>query len=161
MTFPIQINTTTIGKLSSYLPNALFSPMLMSHHLGMDKFEVLSLMTNITMSLLEIPLVAHVYILLQCWQVLSAAMGCMCNVNMCIPYYSWLCYVGSWKSSFIIVHGVGMKFSVYWRTLKPLNSTDHKSIVDTLQCMAISIEIAQQCKHANTSRKGPFCKWFL
>jgi hypothetical protein len=41
MAFHVQNNTPTIGRLASYLPNALFSPLLMSPHLGMDKFTIL------------------------------------------------------------------------------------------------------------------------
>jgi hypothetical protein len=99
----------------------------MSLHLGMDKFTVLFQMTKDTMWLLEISLDVHVFILSQCWQVFWVAMGCMCNVNMCIMSYKWLCYMGSWKSSFIIVHGVGMKFNVCWSALKPLNFCDSTS----------------------------------
>jgi hypothetical protein len=89
-------------------------------HLGMDKFTKLFLMANDTMSLLEISLDVHVYILLQCWQLLWAVVGHMCNVNMCIMSYKWLCSMGSRKSSFIIAHGVGMKFNICWCVLKPL-----------------------------------------
>jgi hypothetical protein len=39
----------------------------MSHHLGMEKFTILFIMTNNMMLLLEISLDVHVYILLQCW----------------------------------------------------------------------------------------------
>jgi hypothetical protein len=50
--------------------------------------------------------------------------GCMCIINMCITYCRWSCSVGSWKSSFVIAHGVGMKFNVCWSTPKFLNSCD-------------------------------------
>ncbi len=39
-------------------------------------------------------------------------MGHMCNVNMCVTFCKKLCFVGSWKTSFIIASGVGMEFNV-------------------------------------------------
>ncbi len=45
----------------------------------------------------------------------------------CIIFYRWLCFVGSLKSSFIIVHRVGMKFNTCWNFLKLLNSCDNTS----------------------------------
>ncbi len=78
----------------------------------MDEFVVFFQMTKDTMWLLEITLDVHVYILSQCWQVIWAAMGCMCNVNMCITSYKQLCFVGSQKNSFITAHGVGMKLNI-------------------------------------------------
>jgi hypothetical protein len=120
--FHFQNNTPTIGRLASYLPNALFSLLLMSPHLGMDKFIVLFQMTKDTMWPLEISLDVHVFTLSKCWQVFWVVVGCMCIVNMCIMSCRWSCFVGSRKSSFIVAHGVGMKFSICWNTLKLLNS---------------------------------------
>jgi hypothetical protein len=79
------------------------------------------------MWLLKTSLDVHVSTFSQCWQVLWVTMGCMCNVNMCITFYRWLCFVGSRKSSFITTHGVEMKFKVCWSTLKPLNYCDSTS----------------------------------
>ncbi len=78
-------------------------------------------------SLLEISLDVHVYTLLQCQQLLWATMGHMCKVNMCITSCKRLCSMGSWKSSFIIICGVGMKFNICRCALKPLNSSDSTS----------------------------------
>jgi hypothetical protein len=69
----------------------LFSPLLMSHHLGMDEFTIFFLMTNDIMSLLEISLDVNVFTLSQCWQLLWVAVGHMCNVNMCITSCKQLC----------------------------------------------------------------------
>jgi len=55
------------------------------------------------------------------------AVGHMCNVNMCIMFCKWLCYVGSRKSSFITTHWVGIEFNVCWCILKPLDSNDNTS----------------------------------
>jgi hypothetical protein len=35
--------------------------------------------------------------------------------------------MGSWKSSFVTIHGIGMKFSVCYYILKPLNFNDNTS----------------------------------
>jgi hypothetical protein len=59
-------------------------PIVIFHHLGMDKFTIFFFMTNNMTSPLEISLDVHVFILSQCWQLLWVAMGHMCNVNMCI-----------------------------------------------------------------------------
>jgi len=69
-------------------------------------------MTKDMIRLLEISLDVHVFSLSQCQKVFWVVMGCMCNVNMCITSYRQSCSVGSQKSSFIIAHGVGMKFNV-------------------------------------------------
>jgi hypothetical protein len=45
------------------------------------------------------------------------ALGHMCNVNMCIMSCNRLCFVGSWKTLFIIAHGVAMKFNICVATL--------------------------------------------
>jgi len=81
-------------------------------NLGMDEFIILFHMTKGMMWLLEISLNVHVSTLSQCWQVLWVAMGCMCNVNMCITFYKRLCFVDSQKNSFITTDGLGVKFNV-------------------------------------------------
>jgi hypothetical protein len=86
----------------------LFSPLLMSPHMGMDEFTIFFHMTKDMMWLLEISLDVHVSTLSQCWQVLWVVVGCMCNVNMCITIYKWICFMGSWKKSFLTAHGVGI-----------------------------------------------------
>jgi len=130
-------NTLTIGRLASYFSNALFSPLLMFHHLGMDEFIVLFMMTNEMTSQLEISLIVHAFILSQCWQFLWVAMGHMCNVNMCIMSCRWLCSMGSWKSSLIIAHGIGMKFNACWYALKRLDSSDSTSQLHQIKSIVI------------------------
>jgi hypothetical protein len=106
----------------------IVSPMLMSHHLGMDEFTIFIMMTNNRMSLLKkFPRNVHVYTLSQCWLPFWMAMGHMCNVNMWITFCKWLCFMGSWKSPFITVRGIGVKFSVCYYILKPLNFNDNTS----------------------------------
>jgi hypothetical protein len=141
--------------MASYLPNALFSPLLTSLCLGIDKFIVLFQMTKYTMWLLEISLDVHVFTLLKCWQVLWVLMECMCIVNMCIMYCRWSCFVGSRKSSFIIAHGVGMKFNICWNISKFLNSCD-----STLKSHSYtSLYLARLCRKLNTNF-GPFVIFF-
>ncbi len=60
-------NKPTIGRLTFYLPNALFSPLLMSLQLGMEEFIVFFQMTKNMMWLLEISLDIHVFILSKYW----------------------------------------------------------------------------------------------
>jgi hypothetical protein len=53
--------------------------------------------------------------------------GVYVQVNMCITSYNQLCSMGPQKSSFIMTHGVGMKFNICRNALKPLNSSDSES----------------------------------
>jgi hypothetical protein len=128
-TFSLQINTITHQKLGGwdltslmhYFPRYWCPPprygQIYNIFLDDKRYDVL----------LEISLDVHVFTLSQCWQVFWAAMGCMCNVNMCITFYKRLCYVGSYKSSFNAAHGVRMKFNLCWNVLKPLNFSDNRS----------------------------------
>jgi hypothetical protein len=63
-------STPIIGRLASCFYSALFSPLLMSPHLGTDKFIIFFQMTSNIMWLLAISLDVHVSTLWQCWQVL-------------------------------------------------------------------------------------------
>jgi hypothetical protein len=110
-------NTPTIGRLAFYFSNALFSPLWMFHHLGMDELTIFFLMTNDMTSPLEISLVVHVSILLQCWQLLWVAMGHMCNANMYITSFKWFMFCGFTED---LIHGVGMKFKTFVNELKNL-----------------------------------------
>jgi hypothetical protein len=130
MSFGLQINTTPHQQLGGWEITSLvhfFPCCWCPPHLGMDEFTVFFHMTKDMMWLLEISLDVHVSTLSQCWQVLWVVVGCMCNVNMCITSYKWLCFMGSWKNLFITAHGVGMKFNVCRSILKPLNSCDSTS----------------------------------
>jgi len=77
----------------------------------------------------------------------SGLWGCMCNVNMCITSYKWLCFMGSWKNSFIMTHGVGMKFNICWSVFKPLNSCDNTSqlYLHQINCDSVIHETCNCC----------------
>jgi hypothetical protein len=82
----------------------------MFRHLGMDKFY------NINSDDKRYDVTIGNFLRCSCVHFVTMLVGFlgnrgrMCNVNVCIMSYIQLCSMGSWKSSFIIAHGIGMKF---------------------------------------------------
>ncbi len=64
--FKITHQHTNNWEVASYLPNALFSPLLMSFHLGMNKFTIFFQMTKYNGTIGNF-LDVHVSTLSQCW----------------------------------------------------------------------------------------------
>ncbi len=103
------------------------SPLLISPHLGINKFQYSFKWQMIWCDYWKFPWMFMCLLYHNLGNFFGWAMGHMCNVNMCIMFCKWLCSLGSWNSSFITTHWVGMEFNICWCTLKPLNFKDSTS----------------------------------